>query len=126
MNTITETHLESGTARIAFPEVVRRLSEAGVESYHADLVRLEKTYYFPNGDTQIEPMSPAETPIEGPFAADQVLAAIRESQAGTLKYPDFLKRIRQAGTTNYSVYINGRRAIYFGRQGDFHVEQFPQ
>jgi hypothetical protein len=30
-----------------------------------------------------------------------------------------------AGTASYSVYLNGRKAIYFGRNGDFHVEPFP-
>ena len=36
-----------------------------------------------------------------------------------------LRRVMAAGTTSYSVYLNGRKAIYFGRNGDFHVEPFP-
>jgi hypothetical protein len=31
----------------------------------------------------------------------------------------------EAGTASYGVFLNGRKAIYFGRNGDFHVEPFP-
>ena len=37
--------------RITFPEVVARLARAGVERYHADLLRAEKIYYSPSGES---------------------------------------------------------------------------
>jgi hypothetical protein len=30
-----------------------------------------------------------------------------------------------AGTASFSVYLKRRKAIYFGRNGDFHIEPFP-
>ena len=36
---------------ITFPEVVGKLMAVGIESYHADLYRREKTYYSANGDS---------------------------------------------------------------------------
>ncbi len=30
----------------------------------------------------------------------------------------------KAGVTDYTVYIAGEKAIYNGRNGDFHIEQF--
>ena len=36
----------------AFPAIVGKLIEAGVERYHADLVRSEKTFYLPNGESE--------------------------------------------------------------------------
>jgi hypothetical protein len=30
-----------------------------------------------------------------------------------------------AGTTGYWVFLAGRKVIYFGRKGDFHIEEFP-
>jgi uncharacterized protein YbcV (DUF1398 family) len=111
---------------IVFPEVVRILSAEGVESYRADLVRLEETFYMPDGGTFVEKMAfPAKT-IASDFRAAQVVAAIRDSQAGKCKYTEFLSRIMDAGTTSYVVYLSGKRAIYFGRKGEFHVEEFPR
>ena len=31
----------------------------------------------------------------------------------------------QAGCANYRVFIDGRKAMYFGRDGDFYTEPFP-
>ena len=35
-----------------FSEVVAMLMSVGVERYHADLVRSEKTYHLPNGESE--------------------------------------------------------------------------
>jgi len=32
----------------------------------------------------------------------------------------------KAGTCSYGVHIDGKQVIYFGRKGDFYVEEFPQ
>ena len=40
----------SDQERITFPEVVKALTEVGIERYHADLVAGRKTYYLPDGD----------------------------------------------------------------------------
>jgi uncharacterized protein YbcV (DUF1398 family) len=111
---------------IAFPAVVRTLVAEGVESYHADLVRLEKTFYTPGGKTHVEKLDFPTRPIGKEFDHAEVLAALRASQAGVQEYPEFLRRVMDAGTTSYTVFLNGRRAIYFGRKGEFHVEEFPR
>ena len=109
----------------AFPDVVRTLTAEGVESYRADLVRLEETFYMPDGDTFVEKMDFPAKAIGKDFAVAEVVAAIRDSQTGKCKYREFLNRVMDAGTTNYVVYLSGRKVIYFGRMGDFHVEEFP-
>ena len=38
---------------MSFPEVVARLSAAGVERYHVDYVRHETTYYTPGGESRV-------------------------------------------------------------------------
>jgi len=111
---------------VAFPEVVRLLLAEGVESYHADLVRLEKTFYAPDGQTYVNKLDiPART-IGAEFDAAEVLSAIRASQTEAQQYSEFLRRVMDAGTTNYMVFLNGKKAIYFGRKGEFHVEEFPR
>ena len=98
----------------------------GVESYHADLVRMEKTFYTPDGKTQIEKLPVPERAIAQEFSGAGVMDALRITQAGKCTYQEFLNNVMGAGTTGYIVYLNGKRAIYFGRKGEFHVEEFPR
>ena len=110
---------------ISFPEVVRRLSEIDVERYHADYTRGELTYYLPDGESHVFTMeTPAEV-IPAEFAADGVESAIRSIQRGEIVYPEFVRRTMVSGCVGYFVQIKGRRALYFGRSGDMHLEPFP-
>ena len=108
-----------------FPQVVATLAAEGVESYRVDLVRSEKIFYSPCGQVHSESFACESAPIAPDFSGSAVVAAILASQAGEIGYPEFLGRIRAAGVTGYVVYIAGRRAIYTGRTGEFHVEEFP-
>ena len=127
MNTevMHNTLAQSLAGNMTFPEVVRALTAEGVESYRTDLVRHEKTSYMPNGETHVEPFHFIPAPIADGFSEAKVIAAIRAIQAQQIKYPEFLNQIAAAGTTTYSVFLNGKKAIYFGRNGDFHIENFP-
>lgn len=112
--------------RMTFPETVGRMIETGVESYDADLRRLRKTHFGTDGTIHVEeiPLENApEIPVE--FLPDGVQAAITAIKGREIRYPEFLRRVMASGTASYSVYPNGGRAIYFGRNGDFHVEPFP-
>jgi uncharacterized protein YbcV (DUF1398 family) len=108
-----------------FPTVVGILHEDGVERYSADLVQLRKTYYGVDGEVQANALPLTEPPaIPDTFDAGMVRAAVAESQAGQITYPDFLRRVMAAGTASYTVFIDGQRTIYWGRHGDLHVEEF--
>jgi uncharacterized protein YbcV (DUF1398 family) len=112
--------------RMTFPETVGRMIETGVERYDADLTRLEKMHYGADGSTHLEAMPLADAPaVPVEFSSQGVQAAITAIQRRQIEYPEFLRRVMAAGTAGYSVYLNGRKAIYFGRNGDFHVEPFP-
>lgn len=110
---------------ISFPEVVAKLQAVGVERYHTDYSRQEVTYYLPDGDSQVVPLPHPPHPIAQHFSSAAVEAAIREIQRGEIGYADFVRNTMAAGCIGYFVQIAGRRAIYFGRQGEFHVENFP-
>lgn len=115
----------SSDGRITFPEVVRKLMEAGVERYHADLRRAEITYYLPDGDSHVVKSTFANGNPAQDFSAEGVLAAIRAVQGKRLTYKEFCEQIVAAGCVDYSVSLVGRRAVYFGRTGESHVELFP-
>jgi uncharacterized protein YbcV (DUF1398 family) len=131
LRTLHECNTGAIAETMTFPDIVARLAAVGVESYRTDLYRREKTYYLATGESSIEPegdLDPREfaaSTVSADFSADGVKDAIAANQRGAISYVEFLRRIMAAGTAAYCVYICGRRAIYVGRSGDFHIEYFP-
>jgi len=127
MNTETMHWASEGSeaGKLRFPEVVAALIETGIESYCADLVRGEKTYYMPDGESYVVPSKLPLTAIAEDFSETGIVAAIRGAQADTIRYPEFVRQARAAGTIAYWVFLSGKRAVYLGRKGEIHVELFP-
>jgi uncharacterized protein YbcV (DUF1398 family) len=121
---VREMSRASDEERITFPEVVRALMEVGVERYHADLVAGRKTYYLPDGafaETSTDKVGVAALK----FSAEGVEKAVRAIQRQQIAYREFCRLIADAGCVGYFVSLVGRRAVYYGRTGDEHVEWFP-
>jgi uncharacterized protein YbcV (DUF1398 family) len=126
VNVIKQVLTESQAGKLIFLEVVRRLLNAGVESYFVDLASGQKTLYLAHGTTQSESITLPLAPIAEEFSASAVIAAIRAAQADTIRYPEFMKRSAAAGVIGYWAFLKGEKVIYFGRLGAFHVEEFPR
>ena len=124
-NVIHEVLAETQAGKLIFPEVVRRLLEVGVESYFCDLGTGAETFYLSGGETHVEKMVLPLSPVAEDFSAPDVIAAIRGAQADKIRYPEFIKRSAAAGVIAYWAFLTGRKVIYFGRKGEFHVEDFP-
>jgi uncharacterized protein YbcV (DUF1398 family) len=125
----TETIAECMTLSFAdtpFSKIIPRLASAGVASYSADLVKLRNTYYDAGGEAFDEALplkaGPAIAPAFDPHA---VAATVKAIQRGEIGYAEFLRRIMSSGCSHYEVFIAGRKAMYFGRDGDFYTEPFP-
>jgi uncharacterized protein YbcV (DUF1398 family) len=114
----------SDEGRITFPEVVATLLAAGVERYHVDLQGV-RSYHLRNGLSETVVGAPVAVPVAERFSAADVAAAIRASQNGEIGYREFCGRIAQAGCPGYIAFLAGRRVLYYGRDGDCHVEHFP-
>jgi uncharacterized protein YbcV (DUF1398 family) len=111
---------------MSFPETVVKMAATGVERYYADLVALEKLHYSTDGEMHRENIPLEQAPAIGrDFSESEVKSALVDVQQGRIGYAEFLRRIMRAGTTDYAVYIAGKKAIYHGRNGDFYVEKFP-
>lgn len=116
---------------LTFPEVVKKLGDVGVEFYYADLYQRQKIYYFPDGRVHTEAEQELDSGVFGAhavaqdLAVEQVKSAILKIQHREIKYQEFLRLILAAGVATYSVYLDGKRAMYTGRKGDAHVEWFP-
>jgi uncharacterized protein YbcV (DUF1398 family) len=114
------------SAELSFPEIVGRLERIGVERYHADYTRHEITYYFPDGDSLVVAAPHPCHTTAAEFSASAVENAVRQSQRNEHTYLDFIRKTMAAGCVGYFVQITGRRVIYFGRNGESHVEHFPR
>lgn len=123
--TVRHCTLDSDAGRRPFPQVVAALTRAGVERYHADLILAQKTYYLPDGDAETVTCAGLDAAPADSFDAAQVEQAVRASQAGAIDYRTFCARIAGAGCVGYHVSLPGRRAVYYGRTGEVHVEHFP-
>jgi uncharacterized protein YbcV (DUF1398 family) len=112
-------------AEITFATVVARLSAMGVERYHADYSRQEVTYYLPNGDSLVLAAQHKAQPCGDVFSAAAIAEAVQRSQRNEHTYAEFVQKTMAAGCVGYFVQMAGRCGIYFGRDGDCHVEHFP-
>jgi uncharacterized protein YbcV (DUF1398 family) len=121
---VAEMTRASDEERITFPQLVATLVAAGVERYHMDMVRHERAFYAPDGSSELV-STHQSPPAAQAFSAKDVDAAVRTIQRGDIQYREFCRRIAQAGCVGYHVFIAGRRTVYYGRNGDMHVEHFP-
>lgn len=108
-----------------FGEQVALLSQRGVESYHVDFRAHASTYYTSAGDTYQVRIEPPALAVAEAFDAEALVQAIRGSQRGEVKYPEFMQRALRAGVVGYTVWIAGRHVSYWGRRGETHIERFP-
>jgi uncharacterized protein YbcV (DUF1398 family) len=128
LKSLVETYLDaSEQGTLSFPEIVGRLMEAGFESYAIDFRRGTATYYLPDGDSLQVAAHKRDAPIAAAFDDAAVTAAIREAQANGpgYTYKGFCEKVMRAGCAGYIVSFRGRRAVYFGRTAEIHVELFP-
>lgn len=116
---------DSDASRVSFPAVIGKLMSVGVERYHADLIRAEKTYFLPSGESRVIPNDDIGRVAAAEFSAPSVEAAVRASQSGEITYKTFCERVMEAGCVGYHVSLAGRRVVYYGRTGESHVEYFP-
>jgi uncharacterized protein YbcV (DUF1398 family) len=113
---------------MTFPQIVGKLIEDGFESYAIDYRRSTATYYRPDGDSIELPTHSRAITIAEAFDAGAIKAAIGEAQqlVPGYTYEGFCKKVMSAGCAGYIVSFSGRRALYFGRTAETHVEHFPQ
>lgn len=115
----------SAAGEIHFGEVVSILMASGIERYHADYTRMETTYYAVDGCSHVVPMLGEHGSVAMGFSAGEVERAVRRSQRGEVRYPQFTRLVLEAGCVGYFVQIAGRCVQYFGRNGEVHTEWFP-
>lgn len=125
LEVIEECKKLSEEEKITFAEVVKRLSQAGIDSYSVDLLAANNIYHSDNQAYTSSLKIKTDLIVGEDFNESQVIETIRAIQAGKIGYQEFLKRVMKAGTIGYFVFIKGRKAIYFGKKGEHYTEPFP-
>lgn len=113
---------------MTFPSIVGALMVAGFESYVIDYRRSTATYFLPDGDSIVLPTQHGDSPIAATLDTAAVQSAIKEAQqlVPGYTYAGFSRKVTAAGCAGYIVSFSGRRAVYFGRDAETHVEHFPK
>lgn len=123
---VLEAARASLTGSLPFPDIVRKLIEAGVEYYHVDYVLLQTTFYGADAAAVVAPLSFEGLPaVEPGLDAPALRQAILDSQQKGQTYREFSHRAMRAGVHGYFAFLRGQRVTYLGRQGDQHTEWFP-
>jgi uncharacterized protein YbcV (DUF1398 family) len=125
-NLLKEMNTKTLNGELNFGQVVATMIEEKVESYRVDFIRKETTYYMPNGEFFVSPLPFEDHKLAEKFCADGIQSAIKASQRGELKYRQFIPKALESGITSYVVFFQGKKVIYFGRNGETHTELFPQ
>lgn len=113
---------------LAFPDIVGALIGAGFEGYMVDYRRRATTYFLPDGDSVELENHPSPGAVAAAFDAAGVAAQVKWAQANPpgYSYLAFCENVKGFGCAGYMVSFSGRRALYFGRTAETHVEPFPQ
>ena len=98
--------------------------EVGIERYHADLVAGRRTYYLLDGDFELVEAHKVGAAARE-FSPEELEKEVRASQRQEIGYREFCRRIADAGCVGYFVSLAGRRALYYGRTAETHLEWFP-
>jgi hypothetical protein len=108
-----------------FPRGSKKLADIGTERYIIDLVGIKKLYYGTNNQTYIGSFEFEASKVKQKFNQEEIKKTISDIQQNKINYQTFLHRIIAAGCSHYEVFITGKKAIYFGRDGSHHIELFP-
>lgn len=126
IDVINECNALSLGEQTTFGNVVMKLAAAGVERYIFDMVGKQKLSYGLQGETHLSALEFETIAIPQELDIAAMKEVISDIQQGRIKFLTFLRRSMEAGCAHYEVFITGQKAIYFGRNGAQHIEEFPK
>jgi uncharacterized protein YbcV (DUF1398 family) len=105
------------TGKTSFVEFLEELHTIGINQYDIDVATGRATYKTEISELKTEPQ--VNFVISNQFNRNQALQTIANI---TLPFLDFLRELANAGITSYTVYINEKKAVYVGINGEHIVE----
>lgn len=110
-----------------YPDLARRLSDIGMQTYTVDTATSTILYRFDDGIHVIHPGTISPRYISEHFNEEKAIAAVRNNQQGKTDYPGFMNEIAEAGVRFYEATLIGdnKRVTYIGGGGSYE-EAIPQ
>jgi uncharacterized protein YbcV (DUF1398 family) len=110
-----------------YPDLAKRLSQIGVESYTVDTASNTILYRFREGKNILHQGNITARNINAHFDEQKTIEAIRNNQQGKTDYPGFMNQIAASGVRFYEATLIGenKRVTYIGT-GGFYEEMIPQ
>ena len=122
---IEEATRASDEERVTFGEVVLKLTHAGVERYHADLLRGEKTYYLPDGELAVVAGAPSPLLRRTRFQRRASTRRCATFKPARFNIAPFVRASLRPAASAIMCPLPDSAPFYYGRTGDCHVEWFP-
>lgn len=109
-----------------YPDLAKRLSQIGIESYTVDTASGIILYRFEAGENVLHQGNLSARIIKENFDEQKTIQAVRNNQQGKTDYPGFMNEIAEAGVLFYEATLNGlnKRVTYIGI-GGFYEELIP-
>ena len=110
-----------------YPDLAKRLSQIGVESYTVDTASSTILYRFNEGINILHEGNIVARNIEEKFDKQKTVEAVRNNQQGKTDYLGFMNEIAESGVRFYEATLTGinKRVSYIGI-GGFYEETIPQ
>ncbi|GGP18845.1 DUF1398 domain-containing protein [Silvimonas iriomotensis] len=121
---IEQSNRDAFSGRISFGAEIGSLMMVGVESYLVDYRARTVTYYMPDDQCCLLPMTVPDVAIPRVFDNAALIAVIRSAQSGAIGFPAFVAQSMAAGCVGYIVWITGQQTGYLGRKGVAYTELF--
>jgi Phage envelope protein len=110
-----------------FPFLAEALRKGGVTHNMWTLPSCQSIYLTTEG-TVVQQSTPLVTDVADvpAFNEEKLIKALRADQAGQTTFPEFLKATWEAGCVRYDVDFEARMVIYYGIEGEFYEEEYPE
>jgi len=104
-----------------YPELAKAFSEMGMRSYTVDVATGITLYRFDNGNNTLHSTYGPPRNIKMEFDKELTIKAVKDSQQGSISYPEFMDAIAKAGVRFYEATLQGenRRVTYIGSRGHY-------
>ena len=109
-----------------FPYLAEILRKAGVTKNIWTLPACQAVYFMEEGPVvmQMPPLTSGAVDVPT-FNKEDLIKALRTSQAGESTFPEFLAASWKAGVVRYVVDTQKRNVTYFGAKDEAYIEEYP-
>ena len=112
---IAEAEKNSGS----YPEAAAKLSKLGIQSYTVEVSSGIALYRFKNGKIAVRASALKSRKVEGVFQKEKFIQTLRDHQAGTIDFSDWIGLAAESGVRFYEATLTGenRKVTYIGIGG---------